>query len=234
VHSKEDYENLKNFLPEANAKQSPHPTYEVFYDKIISKEISRNHFGISGNTILFFGFVRPYKGLEYLIESIPLIIKHMDLNLLVVGEFWEEESKYKKQIERLKVKDNIKLIDKYVPNEEVALYFAAADVVVLPYISVTGSGIVQLAFGCNTPVITTNVGSLPEVVSNGNTGLIVNPSDSSAIANAVLTFYEKNMEKVFIKNIRTGKKQFSWDKMIETIESFTMLYLSNNKKILEN
>jgi glycosyltransferase involved in cell wall biosynthesis len=146
----------------------------------------------------------------------------MDLNLLVVGEFWEEESKYKKQIERLKVKDNIKLIDKYVPNEEVALYFAAADVVVLPYISVTGSGIVQLAFGCNTPVITTNVGSLPEVVSNGNTGLIVNPSDSSAIANAVLTFYEKNMEKVFIKNIRTGKKQFSWDKMIETIESFTM------------
>jgi glycosyltransferase involved in cell wall biosynthesis len=220
VHSLEDSENLKMMVPQATVKQSFHPTYEVFHPKGISKEKARRKLRITGNTILFFGFVRPYKGLEYLIEAMPNITRHIDVNLLIVGEFWRDEEEYRKQIEDLGVKENIKIINRYVPNEEVELYFAACDLVVLPYVSATGSGIVQAAFGCNKPVVTTNVGCLPEVVEDKRTGYLVPVRDSQAIADAVVSFYKEEKEEFFADNIVKEKEKFSWDRMVEAIESF--------------
>jgi glycosyltransferase involved in cell wall biosynthesis len=120
----------------------------------------------------------------------------------------------------LEIGERILIIDKYVPNEEVGLYFAASDVAVLPYTSATGSGIVQTAFGCQKPVITTAVGCLPEVVSDGKTGFLVPPLDSSALADAVIRFYKDGKEVEFVKNIVNESAKFSWDRMRETIESF--------------
>ncbi len=220
VHSGEDLENLKKIRPDANVKQSFHPTYEVFHFKYITKKDARKRLNLDGNTIFFFGFIRPYKGLNYMIDAMPMINKHVNVNLLIVGEFWEGEDKYREQIERLSVGEKIKTINKYIPNEEVGVYFSAADVVVLPYVSGTGSGIVQIAFGFNKPVIATNVGCLPEVVDHGRTGYLVEPMDSQAIADAVVSFYNEGKEDEFVNNIKRGKEKFSWDRMVETIESF--------------
>jgi len=220
VHSGEDFENLKKIIPDANVKQGFHPTYEVFHSGSITKEKARRQLGVDSNTILFFGFVRPYKGLDYLIEAMPIITKHIDVSLLIVGEFWKGDEKYREEIKNLGVRENIKIINKYVPNEEVGLYFAASDVVVLPYVSATGSGIVQSAFGCNKPVISTNVGCLPQVIDDKRTGYLVPPRDPQAIADAVVSFYKEGKEEEFVNNIIKEKEKFSWDRMVETIESF--------------
>lgn len=220
VHSGEDYENLKKIKPDAKVKRSFHPTYEVFHSENISKETARRQLSIEGNTILFFGFVRPYKGLNYLIEAMPMITKHIDVTLLIVGEFWKDEEEYLEQIKSTGSEDNIKVINKYVPNEEVSLYFAASDLVVLPYVSATGSGVVQASFGCNKPVISTNVGCLPEVIEDGKTGYVVNSKDPKAIADAVVHFYKDGKEEEFVNNIKREKEKFSWDRMVQTIESF--------------
>jgi glycosyltransferase involved in cell wall biosynthesis len=222
VHSGEDLENLKRIIPDAHIKQSFHPTYEVFHSGTISKEQAQKQLNIKGNIILFFGFVRPYKGVNYLIEAMPMILKHRDLTLLIVGEFWKGEAEYRKQIEELGVAENIKIVNRYVPNEEVSVYFAASDLVVLPYVSATGSGIVQAAFGCHKPVISTNVGCLPEVIDNARTGYLIPPRDPQAIADAVVSFYKEAREEEFVKNIIQGQEKFSWERMVETIESFQL------------
>jgi glycosyltransferase involved in cell wall biosynthesis len=220
VHSDDDLNNLKEIVSNANIKKSFHPTYKVFDTGTIDKNEAKKKLKIEGHTILFFGFVRPYKGLTYLLDAIPLVIEQMDINLLIVGEFWNGKDDYLKQIKHLNIQKWVKVINKYVPNEEVEIYFAASDVVVLPYISATGSGIVQTAFGCNRPVISTNVGSLPEVITHGKTGYIVPPRDSKAIAEAIISFYKKETEREFAINILREKKKFSWSRLIETIESF--------------
>lgn len=220
VHSKEDLENLKKIIPGADVKQSFHPTYEIFSSALVDKEEAQRKLCIRGNTILFFGFVRPYKGLNYLIAAMPIIIKHVDIILLIVGEFWEGEEEYRRQIEDLGVGGNIKIINKYVPNEDVGLYFAASDIVVLPYVSATGSGIVQVAFGCSKPVISTTVGCLPEVIDDKKTGYVVPVRDPQAIADAVISFYKEGEKEEFVNNIIEKKEKFSWDGMVEAIESF--------------
>lgn len=221
VHSGEDFTNLKNIIPDANVKQGFHPIYDIFHSKFMPKHQARRRVGVERNTILFFGFVRPYKGLHYLIEAMPFIIKHLDIILLIVGEFWNGEEEYRKQIEHLRVEQNIKIINRYVSNEEVGLFFAASDLVVVPYVSATGSGIVQAAFGCNKPVISTNVGCLPEVITHNKTGYIIPLKSPQAIADAVVSFYEERREEEFVNNIIEEKDKFSWYRMVETIESFS-------------
>jgi len=220
VHSGDDLKNLKTIKPDADVKKCLHPTYDIFSTELISKEDARKQLNIKGKTILFFGFIRPYKGLNYLLEAMPLIIEHVDVNLLIVGEFWEGEKECLEQIKKLEIEENIRIINKYVPNEEVGSYFAAADLVVLPYVSATGSGIVQAAFGCNKPVISTNVGCLPEVINDKKTGYLIAPRDSMAIADAVVSFYKEGKEKEFVDNIIKENWRFSWDRIVDTIESF--------------
>ena len=105
-------------------------------------------------------------------------------------------------------------------DEEIDFYFSVADVVVLPYISATQSGIIQIAFGFDKPVITTNVGGLPDVVKNGKTGFIVPQGDANALSNAIVSYFEEKKEREFQSNIKTQRDIFSWDKMVEMIESF--------------
>jgi glycosyltransferase involved in cell wall biosynthesis len=213
-------ENLKKVIPDAHVKQTFMPTFEVFNSGLIAKQDARRQLSIDGNTIMFFGFVRPYKGLNYLIDAMPKIIKHVNVNLLIVGEFWEGQEKYRDQIKKLGLGRNIKIIDEYVPNEKVGLYFAACDLVVLPYTSATGSAIVQAAFSCNTPVISTNVGCFPEVIDHNGTGYLVPAEDSQALAGAVVAFYKEGKEKEFVNNIIKRKEEFSWGRMVEMVESF--------------
>lgn len=145
--------------------------------------------------------------------------KHL---LLIVGEFREDKSKYINLIDELGIAQNVKIIDNYVPDQEIENIFMSSDLVILPYISSTQSGIVQIAFGFEKPVIVTNVGGLPEVVKNGITGYVVEPKDSDAIAQATIKFFKENKAEIFSENINKESYKYSWDHMNEIINSFLL------------
>jgi len=222
VHSKEDLKNLKLLIPKANVKRTVHPAYEVFKFGEISQREAKEKLRISDNSkiILHFGYIRKYKGLIHLIDAMPDILKEINANLLIVGKFCINKERYIDRIKKYRIEGNVRIVDEYIPNEEVGVYFSAADVIVLPYTSATQSGIIPLAYAFNKPVITTNVGGLPDVVKDGKTGLIVKPCDPGALSKAIISYFKANKEKEFRKNIEREKKRFSWDKMIEIIEEF--------------
>ena len=211
VHSQSDGKRLMELVPSASINHVFHPLYDFFSTGVLAPTEARARLALQGETILFFGFVRPYKGLEDLLRALPLILKHRKITLLVVGEFWEGKEAVVELIQTLKIEHAVRLVDRYVPNEEVGLYFSAADLVVLPYVSGTGSGIVQIAYGLEKPVVATRVGSLPEVVEDGRTGYLVNPGDPKALADAVLRFFLEEKKNEFVENIRRAKDRFSWD-----------------------
>lgn len=223
VHSNEDRENLLKYRPDANIKINVHPTYDHFaslYDKTRAEFIKTKK---KPNTILYFGVVRQYKGLKYLIEAFPMVLKEIsDANLLIVGDFWEKEEEYRQMLKDYRIEKSTELINRYVPNEEVGDYFLMADVVALPYISATQSGIVQIAYGFQKPVIVTRVGGLPEVVDEGKTGFTVNPQDSLSLAEGIIKALKNAQSETFADNIKTYSEKFSWDHMVDTIESFSM------------
>lgn len=219
VHSQEDEANLKRILPHAPTARAFHPSYDVFQQEGISKEAARHKLGLRSNTILFFGFVRPYKGLRYALEAMPAILQKVQTHLLVVGEFWEGKEEYLALIKQLGLEQHVTVLDRYVANEEIPFYFAAADLLVMPYTSATGSGLVQLAFGLNLPVIVTNVGALPEVVRDGETGFVVPAKDASAVAEKVVHYYRENLETRFRENVKSDLPRFSWEGLIEKIEA---------------
>ena len=218
VHSKEDKNNLLKLFPNASVKNLFLPMFQALNTKQITKQKAKKELNLKGNTILFFGFIRSYKGLKYLIKALPIINKKVKLKLIIVGEFWEDKETYISLIKNLKLK-NITLVDHYISNNKLR-YINASDIIVLPYTTATQSAVVQTAYSFNKPVIVTNVGGLPEVVEDKKTGIVVEPKDFSAIANAIIYFYKNKKEKSFSKNIATYKKRFIWDKYVETIESF--------------
>jgi len=218
VHSDEDRQNLLQMLPEAKVCKRFHPTYDVFQFAGFDRDECRRQLGISGNVLLFFGFVREYKGLKYLLAAMPEILQQVPVTLLVVGEFWKDKAGYLDVIRELGIGDNVTIVDEYIPNEAVGKYFAAADLVVQPYVSATGSGVVQVAYGFERPVVATDVGCLPEIVEHGRTGYVVPPADSQAIADAVVSFFKEDRAGEFQDNIQAGQYRFSWDNLVVGIE----------------
>lgn len=223
LHSQTEAEELLSIKPDADYRVQVHPTYNAFRFEDMSKEQARDLLGIRAEekVLLFFGYVRPYKGLKYLIQALPQMQERLQgLRLMVVGDFGSDKEQYLQLIENCGVRDMVSIKDGYTPDREVEKYFAAADLVVLPYESATQSGIVQIAYGFTTPVIVTNVGGLPEVVTDHRTGLIVEPKDVDGLADAVVRFFEGGKEQEFIEHIREEEYRFSWERMVETIESF--------------
>ncbi len=219
VHSEGDQAALIGLMPEVDVLHLFLPTIDIFNRGRISPEEAKSRLGFEGEVLLFFGFIREYKGLKYLIEALPQILDNLPkAHLLVVGEFWEDRTIYEKEIEALGVSDSVTIIDRYVPNEEAELYFAAADLLVLPYVSATSSGIIQIGYGFNRPVVTTRVGGLPEVVEDGETGYLVSPRQSAPIAEAVVRCFKEGGPERFSENIERFRKRFSWERLVEAIE----------------
>jgi glycosyltransferase involved in cell wall biosynthesis len=221
VQSNEVRRELLALLPNAKYALVHHPVYDMF-GKPIPKDYARRQLGIqASHVILYFGYIRKYKGLGTLLKATHRVITsgEKDLLLLVVGEFYEDESLYHTQAEGLGISREVQFIPRYVPQCEVATYFSAADVVVLPYLSASQSGIVQIAYNFNKPVIATNVGGLAEVVLDGTTGFIVPPNDPEALANAIQRFYSEQKEDEFTSNVQREKQKYSWDTMVTAIES---------------
>jgi glycosyltransferase involved in cell wall biosynthesis len=213
--------DLNSFWPGSHYALVPHPVYEIF-GRGLPKDKARAALGVADEwVILFFGYVRRYKGLHILLDAMPAILKSIKLKLLVVGEFYDDEQKYRAQIAEKGLQENVLVHSDYVPNEDVSKYFSAADVVVLPYISATQSGIVQIAYQFDKPVIATDVGGLSEVVLDGRTGFIVKPEAPEAVADAVVRFYKEGRESEFVRNVQEEKKKYSWDNLVQAIEKLT-------------
>ena len=223
VHSKEDHDNLLKIFPHANIKITFHPTYDIFNLYDFNPQEVRRRLGLEENVLLFFGFIREYKGLRYLLDALPEVLSKVPVTLLVVGEFWKDKHYYLNLVDELRIGPHVIFVDEYISNEEVGKYFTTADLVVQPYVSATGSGIIQIAFGFHKPVIATWVGCLPDVVKDGETGYLVSPKSSSEIAKAIVTFFQKKQAKEFAENIEKENYRFSWDRLVNVIEELTSL-----------
>jgi glycosyltransferase involved in cell wall biosynthesis len=146
--------------------------------------------------------------------------RERDFQVLVGGEFYEDDRPYRETIAELGLEHRVVLHDRYIPNEEVSDFFAAANVVVLPYKSATQSGIIQIAFNFDRPVITTAVGGLPEVVRPGELGEVVPPEDPQALAEAMIDYFDTGKESRYTPNVAEEKKRYSWGRLVEALEGF--------------
>ena len=195
----------------------PHPLYDNF-GAILSKQEAREKLKIKNDALilLFFGFIRKYKGLDILFEAMAdERIKKAGIRLLVAGEFYEDERKYKDQIDTLGIREQLILRPDFIPDNDVKYYLCAADAVVQPYRNATQSGVSPLAYHFEKPMIVTNVGGLPALVPDGKAGLVTAPTPE-AIADAILKFYQLG-ENYFIPHLRTEKQKYSWTNMVSTI-----------------
>ena len=284
VHAKEEGKELEQIRQGADYTVTPHPTYNVFRFEGMSKQQARErlHIRQEEKILLFFGYVREYKGLKYLLRAMPEIIRKQTeaggreedkvqegeskwkaskvqeresdkeeskvqegesnredsnvqaeksvregnkgeankIRLWVVGEFGADREEYMALISELGIEEYVTVVDSYTPDREVEKYFAAADLVVLPYVSATQSGIVQIAYGFTKPVIVTDVGGLPDVVKDGKTGYVVQPEKPEEIARAVRSFYQDEMELLMTENICREAYRFSWERMGDIVEGF--------------
>ncbi|MFH1590469.1 MAG: glycosyltransferase [archaeon] len=203
--------------------QSPIPplTTAPFY-KGSGKE-ARARLGIkSEHVLLMFGLVRKNKGLPSLLEAIPTMAKSVDLTLLVVGEFFgEDKTTIEQTVKDKKIDKHVRIIDQYIPDDEIGAYFAAADAVILPYTKVTQSGVVQLAYHFGTPVLVSDLPGLREAVEEGKTGSLFSPGDPSDIARTAVSFLSGSKGASMRKNIATMDKDRSWKEFCDKIrESF--------------
>jgi len=214
--------DLLSLYPRAEYRYVPHPVYDIF-GETLSREAARTLLNVDdAKVILFFGYVRKYKGLDLLVQAMPEILTSVKIKLMIVGEFYADEAGFRKMIEDRGVADQVLIHSGFVPDEQVNKYFSAADVVVLPYKSATQSGIVQLSYHFNKPCIVTDVGGLAEVVVDGKTGYVVRPNDPGAIARAVVQFYAEDREFRFSENVKAEKQKYSWDRMLDALEEIAI------------
>lgn len=199
---------------------SPHPIYDNF-GKSLDKKFALAELKLdpSYRYVLFFGFIRDYKGLDILIKAMsqPGIRDHK-IKALVAGEFYSDPKPYFELIKEKEVSDLIIMSNDFIPDSEVNKYFSACDLVVQPYKSATQSGVTQIAYHFNKPMIITNVGGLGEFVPDGEVGYVVNP-DSKEVADAILKFYDGSKEESFVLNIANLKEKYSWKYFLNNLKS---------------
>lgn len=217
VHSAAQQALAQELLPGSMTSVASLPTYAAFQTGGWTREEARAHVGLSGHVVLFFGLVRPYKGVLDLIEAWPAVLAEIDVTLLIVGEVWGDAAVYRSRVTELDLPAKVQLIDRYVPDDEAAMYFAAADLAVLPYREATGSAVLQLAFGLGVPVVATRTGGMGEVVEDGMTGFLVEPGDVKALGQAVVRFFQEERAAEFRQNVQQQQARFSWQHLVGTI-----------------
>ncbi len=219
--------DLRSFTSTKPAKLVPHPLYDNFGEKV-SKEEARMKLKMKKeeSIILFFGFIRKYKGLDILLNAMKLLQNRKpayrtgrpqtpNIKLLIAGEFYEDRKTYDELISRLGIRDSLIMQTRFIRNEEIRYFMCAADLVVQPYRNATQSGVTPLAYHFEVPMIVTNVGGLPSMVPDNKAGLVAEPTAES-LAEKITAYFEKG-ENYFIPGLLEEKKKLSWTKMVESI-----------------
>ena len=209
--------DLRQFISNKPATQVLHPLYDNFGARV-TKEEARKKLGLNPHDriILFFGFIRKYKGLDILLEAMKILRqKNAGIKLLIAGEFYEDEKPYHELIAKNDLSSLIILRTGFIADKDVKYYLCAADAVIQPYRNATQSGVTPLAYHFEKPMVVTNVGSLPELVPDGKVGLVAEP-DAASIATAVIRYFELG-ENYFIPHLRSEKEKYSWHQLTEAI-----------------
>ncbi|MBC7778313.1 MAG: glycosyltransferase [Phycisphaerae bacterium] len=216
VMSKSVGAEIRSFLPasknvESVVRFAPHPIYDTYGESLEKKE-ARQLLNLPESVplVLFFGFIRKYKGLDLLLEA---LIQTPDIHAVVAGECYEDWDFYQKIIRENGLSERVHLFTDFIPAEQVRVFFSASDLVVQPYKSATQSGISQIAYHFEKPMVVTNVGGLPEIVTQGVSGYVVDP-DPIAIAGAMRDFFENDREKAMQEGVRLEKQRFSWEHLV--------------------
>lgn len=195
----------------------PHPIFDNYGEKL-PFELAKQKLKLDTDSryLLFFGFIRDYKGLDLLINAFAdQRLRKFGIKLLVAGEYYSSPEPYQELIRKHKLEDWIELRTDFIPDNEVNLYFSAADMIVQPYKSATQSGVTQIGYHFNKPMLVTNVGGLAEIIPDGKIGYVVEP-DSQKIADALVDFYQNDRMSEFEANMMDEKKKFAWSNMAET------------------
>ena len=227
--SKSVLEDVSKLDKKSKPKQfSPHPLYDHYGDREDrTLALSSLYLDDRYNYLLFFGLIREYKGLDLLLKAMgDERIDEYPIKLIVAGEFYDKKESYLQLIDSYKINDKVIICDKYIPDEEVKNFFNLADMVVQPYRSATQSGVTQVAYHFEKPMLVTDVGGLREIVPDGKVGYVVEPQPVK-IADAICDFYDNNRKETFEENIIEEKKKYEWSKMTATIMS---LYKETLKK----
>ena len=211
--------DLRQFSTVMPCVISPHPLFDNYSVPVSRAEaIVRLKLCPADRFILFFGFIREYKGLDLLLRAMAeQCVRDLGVKLIVAGEFYESEKPYFDLIHQLEVGDKITFHSHFISDDEVKYYFSAASLVVQPYRSATQSGVTQVAYHFNKPMIVTNVGGLAEIVPDGVCGYVVEP-DPADIAGAICDFFSGD-ENRFAAGIEEKKKEYSWDRLTEALRS---------------
>lgn len=196
---------------------SPHPVYDHYGEKMDRQEAC-TALGLEADKryMLFFGLVRAYKGLDLLLDAFGKVKNELpDLHLIIAGEFYEDEDKYRKQIADNGLIDRVKVNNEFIADADLRKYFGAADLIVQPYKSATQSGVTQVAFHFEKPALVTNVGGLGEIIHDGKMGYAVAPQ-VDAIADSLRDYYQNGRQEIFTEYLIEEKKKYEWDRMTDT------------------
>ena len=226
--SHEVYADIEKLVVHPLRRFTPHPIYD-HYGEIMPREEALELLQLDPafRYLLFFGFIRDYKGLDWLIRAMAEPqLKDRQIRLIVAGEFYSDSEPYLKLIRELGLEEKIILHTDYIPDAQINRYFGAADLVVQPYKTATQSGVTQIGYHFNKAMLVTDVGGLGEIVANGKSGYVVKP-EVSAIAEAIADFYDRERQTDFEKETVKLKGQFSWSKMTDVMME---LYADINSK----
>lgn len=207
--------------PDAPITQIEHPVYERFGTSV-PKADARATLGLpqEASVLLFFGFVREYKGLHVLLEALPAIVEQVPTaHLVIAGEPYDDPDRYREIIDRHELGYRVHWHDSYVPSEEVPNYFCAADLVVQPYLSATQSGVAQIAFHFEVPMVVTDVGGLAEVIPHEQAGFVVPPRNPTMLSEAVVRFFEEEWSSRLVEGVRKQKRQYAPARLVEALEA---------------
>jgi glycosyltransferase involved in cell wall biosynthesis len=223
VYSVEHRQELLDIVPGIPHALVPFPAYGPMAHTILDRSEAQRQLGLDGAVALFFGFVRPYKGLSVLLQAMAEVVQHSPVHLLIVGEFWRGGEDYHRLISHLELDAWTTVVDQYVADEELGLYFGAADVVIMPYLEPCQSGVLALAQAFHKPVIASRLGGLVDGVLEGQTGLLVQPNDASALAKAILQFYQMNLGDTMEPHLKGANLDVGWDALTKALVDVTTI-----------
>jgi len=220
VHGESEERQLRALLGEVACARVEHPAYAVDRAALPSRAEARKRLGVNdaGPLLLFFGFVRPYKGLDLLLEALVEVRRSQPCRLVVAGECWGPRAAWEQRVRELHLEDHVYFHDRYIPEREVATFFAACDAVVLPYRSATGSGVAKLAMSHGRAVIATRAGSLAAAIEDGVNGVSVPPGDVSALAAAIRATLDGDRAAHMGQRAAESARRHGWDPVLAALE----------------